>query len=125
MPSKKMQKKKSVKLNSEVNMKENKSSTVTSKVFIFQFKKGIFPFENENKFKLNAFFYPRQLMGDEKARCGLSFMYNAPAGAIKDQDNSNKAKEEEKEFKELSERNEKQTKPEVISKLKVFTVKTY
>ena len=54
-------------------------------------------------------------MGDEKARCGLSFMYNAPAVAIKDQDSTTKAKEEEKEFQELSERNEKQSKPEVIS----------
>ena len=30
-------------------------------------------------------FFLRQLMGDEKARLGLSFIYNAP-GSLKDQD---------------------------------------
>ena len=38
-------------------------------------------------------FSNKQLMGDEKARLGLAFMYNAPAGALKDKEKA-KAKEE-------------------------------
>ncbi len=52
-------------------------------------------------------------MGDEKARLGLLFMYNAPAGALKDQDDTKKAKEEEKELQELLERSDKPTRPDV------------
>lgn len=54
-------------------------------------------------------------MGDEKARLGLSFMYCAPAGALKDKDDTSaKAKaEEEKEFQQYAARNDAQAKPEV------------
>lgn len=41
-------------------------------------------------------FSNKQLMGDEKAKLGLAFMYNAPAGGLKDKEKQNELKQETK-----------------------------